>query len=79
MTWRALAAASSKMGAPAIDYDRFAARWKNDPVLKSIVDRFDGHGLVIKTANSEQQPEQGAEKTSTISQMAKRATDKALG
>ena len=78
MTWRALAAASSKMGAPAIDYNRFAARWKNDPVLKSIVDRFDGHGLVIKTANSEQQPEQGAEKTSKISQMAMNAVSPEL-
>jgi hypothetical protein len=50
------------MGAPAIDYDRFAARWKSDPVLKSIVDRFDGHGLVIKTANGAEQPEQGEPK-----------------
>ena len=74
MTWRALAAASAKMGAPAIDYDRFAARWDTDPVLKSIVDRFDGHGLVIKTANNAQQPDQGAPQPNEVEKMAKRAT-----
>jgi len=74
MTWRALAAASAKMGAPAIDYDRFAARWDSDPVLKSIVDRFDGHGLVIKTANNAQQSEKGAPQPNEMEKMAKRAT-----
>jgi hypothetical protein len=62
------------MGAPAIDYDRFAARWDSDPVLKSIVDRFDGNGLVIKTDNNAQQPEQGTPQPNEVEKMAKRAT-----
>lgn len=74
MTWRALAAASAKMGAPAIDYDRFAARWDSDPVLKSIVDRYDSHGLVIKTANKAKQVEKGTPQPNEMEKMAKRAT-----
>lgn len=76
MTWTAINHAGQTMGAPTIDYDRFAARWDTDPILKQLVDRFDSAGLVIKTNNGE-----GPEKTShkeqehkKISQMAKRAT-----
>ena len=49
MTWKALNSADAGMGSPNIDYDRFAARWETDPILKKLVDRFDANGLVIKT------------------------------
>jgi len=75
MTWKALNASDSGMGSPNIDYDRFAARWETDPILKQLVDRFDGNGLVIKTNNKEQIP-QGQHKEREISRMAKRATHK---
>ena len=42
-------------GSPAIDYDRFAARWEQDPILKKIVDRFDGQGVVLKTQAHQEQ------------------------
>jgi hypothetical protein len=74
MTWRALNAADSGMGSPNIDYDRFAARWETDPVLKQLVDRFDANGLVIKTNDMSQQSQQGKEREGDISKMAKRAT-----
>lgn len=74
MTWKALASASAKMGAPAIDYDRFAARWDSDPILKQLVDRFDANGVVIKTNNKENNMPQGQGQTGEVEKMAKRAT-----
>ena len=75
LTWTALNHVAQNYGSPDIDYDRFAARWEQDPVLKQLVDRFDGHGLVIKTQAKEQpaqgNPEQGNDE---VSKMAKRAT-----
>ena len=64
-------------GAPAVKYSTFSARWEKEPVLKQLVDRFDGHGLVVKTA-AKDQPEQGGKKTNAMDKMAKRATDKAF-
>lgn len=75
MTWTALNRAASNYGAPAIDYDRFAARWETDPVLKQIVDRFDGSGLVIKTQAQSDEPEVAQQQdTGAVSQMAMAAT-----
>ena len=74
MTWKALNAADAGMGSPDIDYDRFAARWETDPILKQLVDRFDANGLVIKTDSMSQQPQQGKEREGNVSKMAKRAT-----
>jgi hypothetical protein len=61
------------MGAPSIDYDRFAARWEQDEMLKQIVDRFDGNGLVVKTDVQEPKLPQG-QQTGEVAKMAKRAT-----
>jgi hypothetical protein len=57
MTWDAINQAGQQYGAPDIDYDRFAARWDADPILKQLVTRFDGHGLVVKTKNKEDMTE----------------------
>ena len=75
MTWTALSHAGSNFGSPTIDYDRFAARWEADPILKQLVDKFDGNGLVIKTNQHDQVP-QGQSKEREMSRMAKRATHK---
>lgn len=75
MTWTALSNAGSNYGSPTIDYDRFAARWESDPILKQLVDKFDGSGLTIKTNQKDQVP-QGQSKEREISKMAKRATSK---
>jgi hypothetical protein len=60
-----------------ISYDTFKQRWdsqdQNDAILRSLVDRFDGHGLVMKNTDGQELP-QGQGKASKISQMAKRAT-----
>ena len=80
MTWDAINQAGSQYGAPDIDYDRFAARWESDPILKQLVARFDGHGVVVKTDAKEPKQMQGEPaKPSMVAQMAKRATDKAIG
>ena len=71
-------------GAPNIRYDQFDQRWKDEEalppehqILHSIVDRYDGHGLVLKTGG-EAQPEQGGKDTDQVGKMAKRATAKAI-
>ena len=52
LTWQAL----QNQGVP-VGYDEFAARWDsqepNDQILHKLVDRFDSHGLVIKTKEKE--------------------------
>lgn len=65
------------MGAP-ISYDAFAARWDSEdegPILKKLVDKFDGNGLTLKTQETEPEQGQGGnEAESDIARMAKRAT-----
>lgn len=55
MTWDALNRATQAYGAPDVDYDSFAARFDSDPVLQSIIDNFDEHGIKIKTEQGTQQ------------------------
>jgi hypothetical protein len=74
LTWDAVNHLGQQYGAPDIDYDRFAARWDADPILKQLVARFDGHGLVVKTKNKEDEPEQGDTKPSMMDKAAERAT-----
>lgn len=76
MTWQAINT-SLRGQAPHIGYDEFNARWEKEPILKQLVDRFDGHGLVVKTA-AKDQPEHGGKKTNAMDKMAKRATDNAF-
>ena len=77
MTWQAINSALRGAGAPAVKYSTFSARWEKEPILKQLVDRFDGNGLQVKTA-AKDAPEQGQKKTNAMSKMAKRATDKAF-
>ena len=79
MTWQAINHIAKNSGAPEIDYDRFAARWESDPILKDIVDRFDGAGLVIKTQQPQSTEHSGKEKAGAgeVSKMAKRALNHA--
>lgn len=59
LTWDAINHAGQNYGAPDIDYDRFAQRFDTDPIIKQLVQRFDGHGVVIKTDKKEPKPGQG--------------------
>jgi hypothetical protein len=95
MTLRALQAASDNgnvspdrrwdalrnQGIP-VSYKEFAARWDQEGeegILHQLVDKFDAHGLTLKTTNPEDQPEQGKPGTDDLDKMAKHATNKALG
>ena len=73
LTWEAL----QNMGIP-VRYDQFAARW-DDPqegaILKQLVDKFDGHGLTVKTNEKDRLARTGS-KEREVSKMAKRATHK---
>ena len=63
MTWDALNRATQAYGAPDIDFERFSQLYDNDPVIQSMIDNFDEHGIQIKTnKGSEQtmQPQMGA-------------------
>ena len=77
MTWQAINSALRGKGAPAVKYSTFSARWEKEPILKQLVDRFDGNGLQVKTA-AKDKPEQGNKNANAMSKMAKRATDKAF-
>lgn len=61
-----------------IGYDTFKARWDSqdpsDKILHDLVDRFDGHGIVLKTHNPENDMAQGSQKGNEVEKMAKRAT-----
>ena len=61
-----------------IGYDTFKARWddpREGPLLKQFVDRFDGHGLVLKNTQPGAELSTGdAAKPGEVSKMAKRAT-----
>lgn len=82
MTWRAINAAGQANGAPAIDYERFAAQYDAEDengILHHLVDRFDQNGLVIKTnvtSPQNQMPAQPA--TGAVEKMAKSATSRAF-
>jgi len=83
MTWDAINNIGQDYGAPDIDYDRFAARWETDPILKQLVDRFSGQGLVIKTdkgqpAPAEQGKPEAKQAANAVDNMAKSATKKAM-
>ena len=65
-----------------VSYQEFAARWDaegEEGILHQLVDKFDARGLTLKTTNPEDQPEQGKPGTNDIDQMAKHATNKAMG
>ena len=75
-TWRELQQKLRSAGLN-IQYDTFKARWDsqdpNDAILHDLVDRFDGHGVVLKT-NNPQLAQGDKSKKSSIDTMAKRAT-----
>jgi hypothetical protein len=77
MTWQALSSIGSSMGAPQVNYDGFAAAWDSEDetgILHQLVDRFDANGLVIKTNNKDNMPQQGQQQAGELEKMAKRAT-----
>jgi hypothetical protein len=78
LTWQALNHIITKSGNPEVGYDEFAARWDSEPMLKQLVARFDGQGLVIKTKGMDSDPTQGEPKTNGVEQMAKAATKRAF-
>jgi phage-related minor tail protein len=59
LTWDAINNMGQQFGAPGIDYDRFAARFDSDPAIQGIVDNFDKSGIVLKTAQAQQQTPAG--------------------
>jgi hypothetical protein len=82
LTWDAINNILRDEGSPHISYDSFNARWEQEgqlppeqQILHTMVDRFDGNGLVLKTHKKEASPVTGDESQtkSKISQMARHA------
>ena len=82
MTWRALNASTRNSGAPSIDYAGFDARYQQEEtlppeqqLLHSLVDRYDSHGLVIKTQSGAEGEQQQVhkEREGNIAKMARHA------
>lgn len=76
MTWKALNVIGQNYGAPAIDFERFSARWDADPELQNIVDRFNEKGIVINPEDGGEEAAVEQPTTGAVSQMAKRAAKK---
>lgn len=82
--WATLNTQLIRRGAPSLganpprSYDSFKLRWddpQEGPMLKKYIDRFDGDGIVLKTGETSDRPEQGEpKKTSMMATAAKRAT-----
>ena len=82
--WDTLNTQLIRRGAPSLganphrSYDSFKLRWEDPqegPMLKKYIDRFDGDGIVLKTGETSDRPEQGEpKKTSMMATAAKRAT-----
>lgn len=77
MTWDALNQLGQQYGAPDIDYDRFAKRWEQDPIMKKLVRRFDGRGVVVATNKEEPKLPQGQE-SGMMDRAASAATKRAM-
>jgi len=84
LSWKAINQLISASGNPEVSYDEFAQRWDSqepdDQILKQLVARFDGQGLVIKTKGSGSQPDMGEPNPgkSSVAAAADQATDRAF-
>jgi hypothetical protein len=59
-------------------YDTFKMAYDSDPVIQALVHRFDDKGVELKTKNTKDNAEVGGkDRAGAVSQMAKRATQKA--
>lgn len=82
--WDTLNTQLIRSGAPSLgansrrSYDSFKLRWEDPqegPMLKKYIDRFDGDGIVLKTGETSDRPEQGEpKKPSMMANAAKHAT-----
>jgi len=90
ISWEAVNQLGRRYGAPEIDYQRFKSRFEptnqNDPVaqqdsdtLHALVTRYGADGITLNTDTKEKHQQQGGEGEGELSQMAKRATQKAMG
>jgi hypothetical protein len=55
LTWDALNRVTQSYGAPDVDFETFSSMYDSDPVLQSVIDNFDEHGIQIKTNKDSEQ------------------------
>ena len=77
-TWEQINDFMSNMGAEEFDYNTFKLAYDADPVIQALVDRFDQKGVQLATkASKATDARVTGERTSSVSQNAKRATARA--
>jgi hypothetical protein len=76
LTWDALNRVDRTGGAPYVDIDSFAIRFESEPEIQQYVDRYDEHGIVLKTAHNMPDVTQFKEPESPVSDIAKKAVRK---
>lgn len=70
----------TNIGQEEFDYDTFKLNYDADPNLQQLVARFDQNGIELKTKaqSPDQNPVDGDTGSDAVSQMAQRATNKAM-
>jgi hypothetical protein len=75
-SWQAISKMMQNISGQEMDYDLFKAEFDTNPALKQLVDRFDGHGIIIKT--KEKQSTEFGSKPKVNNSAALRAADNIL-
>ena len=76
-SWASVSRMMQNVSGQEIDYDLFKRQFDANPQLKTLVDRFDGKGITIKTKEKEKPTEFG-KKPGIDKSAANRAADKVL-
>lgn len=79
-TWDEINRFMTNIGQEEFDYDTFKLTFDSDPNLQQLVGRFDQEGIELKTKAQTpvQGPIDGDTGSDSVSQMAQRATNKAM-
>jgi hypothetical protein len=78
LSWAALTNLQQNVNAPQFSYDTFKELYDASPLIQNLIKDFDDHGIELKTKKSTPE-KQGKEEVSTVSQMAKSATNRRRG
>jgi hypothetical protein len=63
------------MGAPQFSYDTFKETYDSVPQIEQLVDNFNSEGIFINSEEADEEMQGNDDDKSTVSQMAKAATD----
>lgn len=80
LSWDALNSLMVNIGDEQFDYDSFKNSYDTNPMIKQLIQRFDGRGVELKTKIKNPKASQdGSKAADNISKMAKAATARRQG